>query len=733
MTKLVAIYTRVSSEDLEVPASTRRQEHACRLYATQRGWEVADVWEDVDLSAYKKVRRPAFEDLMRVVAGAKVDGVLAWKLDRLVRRPADFERFWSRCDHAGVFLASATEPIDSTNDLGLAVIRILVTFANVESSSISLRMRARWEEKARAGMHLGRERGFGVTEDWSSLVSEEVILIQEAAQRVLDGESLSAIAADWRLRNVRGPQGGFWSAQSLSRMLAHPRLAGDNTYRGEVVARGCFPPILDPLTAARVRAALANLPRQYHATPRPYLLAGFLRCAKCGNRLHGSPVVRRASTGEVTRTASYHCHGGPTGCGHTHIKAPFVEDLIVSVVLYRLEKRPRTRPDIEAPPDASERLAAAFERHASALRTLARDYYVTRRLTREEWFAARDGLERELMLEQRAARPQWRPSLARKDRERPQFRAEWDSLDLNHRRDIIASELECAYVSPSTRPGVLDASRVRVVWWDDGPELPAVPLGQLRTSSVAAWDPNRWMGTREVSDRLGLHVTTIATMARTGRLSPVRLGRHYRYLRSDVEATAQRLQDTLGVSEAVLSTGLRRDIILRAIWRDELPATRRGTLWRIRPEDLAAFVKSFGDASSQLIGTSEAARLLGVDPVTVRAMIHRGELHGSWCRHRMMLERREVSDAAARIAEARIADDSVGSREAIRYLGVSIRVLHQLVRDGQLSVTKVHGHYRIKRAELARTSELLASRAAETRSRLWRIKKPVDLADERGG
>ncbi|HEV2173868.1 MAG TPA: recombinase family protein, partial [Nitrospira sp.] len=81
----VAIYTRVSREDTEEPQSTRRQERACREFARMRNWDVADVWEDVDVSAYSRdVIRPAYNDLLRIVAGGRVNGVLVWKLDRLV-------------------------------------------------------------------------------------------------------------------------------------------------------------------------------------------------------------------------------------------------------------------------------------------------------------------------------------------------------------------------------------------------------------------------------------------------------------------------------------------------------------------------------------------------------------------------------------------------------------------------------------------------------------------------
>ena len=149
---VVAIYTRVSHEDAEQPSSTRRQELACREFAQARAWDIVDVYEDIDVSAYdRRVRRPAFDRLMRTVAGGQVNGVLVWKLDRLVRRSVDFERFWERCERVGIFLTSVTEPLDSTNEIDLAVVRMLVNFANVESTSISLRIRSKMQERARNG------------------------------------------------------------------------------------------------------------------------------------------------------------------------------------------------------------------------------------------------------------------------------------------------------------------------------------------------------------------------------------------------------------------------------------------------------------------------------------------------------------------------------------------------------------------------------------------------------
>jgi DNA invertase Pin-like site-specific DNA recombinase len=63
------------------------------------------------------------------------------KLDRLVRRPKDFERLWVVAERRGVFIASVTEPVDSSSPIGLAMLRILVALAGLESATTGIRVR----------------------------------------------------------------------------------------------------------------------------------------------------------------------------------------------------------------------------------------------------------------------------------------------------------------------------------------------------------------------------------------------------------------------------------------------------------------------------------------------------------------------------------------------------------------------------------------------------------------
>ena len=141
----VAIYTRLSHDKTGEQTATHRQRKACVSYAELRGWTVVKIFEDVDLSAYKSgVVRPDYEEMLRLIKAKHIDGVVAWKLDRLVRRSAEFERLWSSCDSSGVFLTSVMEPIDTSTDMGLALVRVLVAFASLESATSGVRLRAKF-------------------------------------------------------------------------------------------------------------------------------------------------------------------------------------------------------------------------------------------------------------------------------------------------------------------------------------------------------------------------------------------------------------------------------------------------------------------------------------------------------------------------------------------------------------------------------------------------------------
>src|SRR5205807_989252 len=95
--RAAGIYCRISDDREGSAAGVRRQEADCRGLAARRGWEVAEVYVDNDVSAYSGRMRPAYRRLLEDVKAGHVDAVVVWHLDRLHRRPAELEEFFEVC------------------------------------------------------------------------------------------------------------------------------------------------------------------------------------------------------------------------------------------------------------------------------------------------------------------------------------------------------------------------------------------------------------------------------------------------------------------------------------------------------------------------------------------------------------------------------------------------------------------------------------------------------------
>src|SRR5690606_10504969 len=137
----VGIYLRISDDRDGTQTATERQREACEAFAATHGLVVADVFEDVDTSAYRRgVTRPEFERLLTAVAEKHIDGVLAWKVDRITRRMRDFVRLDEACEEVGGFIVTVTDGIDTRTPTGRFVAELLVAQGRMESSNTATRV-----------------------------------------------------------------------------------------------------------------------------------------------------------------------------------------------------------------------------------------------------------------------------------------------------------------------------------------------------------------------------------------------------------------------------------------------------------------------------------------------------------------------------------------------------------------------------------------------------------------
>jgi DNA invertase Pin-like site-specific DNA recombinase len=161
--KRAALYARVSTGE----QSVQNQLLELRAYTTARGWS-AKEFTDEGVSGAKD-RRPALDELLRLVRQRKVDVVVVWSLDRLGRSLRHLIALLDEFQSVGVGFMSLKEGLDCTTPAGRLQWQIIGAISEFE--------RARLRERVMAGLHravlqgktLGRPKGVVPTDRLASV------------------------------------------------------------------------------------------------------------------------------------------------------------------------------------------------------------------------------------------------------------------------------------------------------------------------------------------------------------------------------------------------------------------------------------------------------------------------------------------------------------------------------------------------------------------------------------
>jgi site-specific DNA recombinase len=349
------IYTRISLAALGDTTKVDDQERICRDLAGRLGWEVVDVYCDHSKSAWQKNRkRKQWDRMLGDVDTGRINAIVVYHGDRLVRRPQDLSKLLDLADNKGVKLASPTGTYDL--DKNRLELWIRAAFAEEESQRTSERRQdqyKRWrrEGRTRPGGRGGRAYGFAT--DGINQIPAEVVIVQEAARRVLGGEATLAIARDLTARGHTVPTGGPFTHGALRKMLARPRYAG---LMPDGVHPGAWQAILERETWEAVRAVLDAKAAGfgYTTNARKYLLSGIARCGACG-----SPLMIKTEN-RPGKTAGYRCI--KPGCRKVQRSMALLDEYVITRTIARLghEANPPPRPVTAA--TAGEFRALAMQR-----------------------------------------------------------------------------------------------------------------------------------------------------------------------------------------------------------------------------------------------------------------------------------------------------------------------------------------------------------------------------------
>jgi site-specific DNA recombinase len=456
------IYCRISSDPEGAGLGVRRQERDCRDLCERRGWPVAGVYVDNDVSAAdQRKARPGYQEMVDRLKQGGIHAVVAWSQDRLVRRPVELEEFVALCEASGT---QRLETVQGSLDLGtgdgLLIARIKGAVAADEIARLKARTRRKHQELAERGFRNGGGmRQFGYAASGSEIDDREALVVKEVVQRLLTGETVGALCRDLNAREVTTVTGRRWSPMVLRRMASAASIAGYRERAG-VFYEGQWPGIVALEDVIRLRAMLRDRQRP-HRTARRYLLTGFLVCSRCGERLRARP--RRDGK------RCYVCARGPgipeSACGRLSIVAEPVEECISNSAIALVDSPELARAvEDERKERANSPSGEVLAEIDRRLEELASEWGGGG-LSDGEWKAARERLDHRRREALVAAE---KPAVLRPAENwigrTGALRDAWPSLNLDKKRAIIAAVLVRVDVAPATHGRTFDPLRLNPVW-----------------------------------------------------------------------------------------------------------------------------------------------------------------------------------------------------------------------------------------------------------------------------
>lgn len=368
-------YLRVSKDRAGREGRSPDQQHDenAETIARHPGWSLhpSPYREPTAVSAsrYTRGARAEFERLLEDLEDDKfgADALALWESSRGSRRTGEWVDLIELCEKRGVKIWVTTH--GRLYDPANARDRRSMLEDAVDSEYESAKTSARILRDVRASAQKGRPHGKNIygyqrIYDPTSGQLHEVIphpkhslVVKEAAQRVLAGDSYYVIAKNYNERGIPQRRPAFkeirkdygWTAAAVKQMLTMPAYAGLRQHQGQVLdgVETLWPAIINIDDWNKLQSVMAvrgtKRPENWQAT---HLLAGIARCGVCGAGTRvGKQNAGRAAFDEngnkLPRQSykTYLCVGIPGKTGfHVAMREEHLDLLTTTVVLLRVQQ-----------------------------------------------------------------------------------------------------------------------------------------------------------------------------------------------------------------------------------------------------------------------------------------------------------------------------------------------------------------------------------------------------------
>lgn len=326
--KRAAIYLRISQDRHMTGDAIRRQQDDNLYTCSYNGWEVVATYTDQSRSAFSGAERPEFDRMVRDFRAGKFDVIVAWKLDRLVRRVGTLtdmvrEVQGERPEDGLRICTGDCGLLDLTRPDGRYLATLFANNAELESARKGEReRRANLQHALEGNPRRASQRCYGYTRD-REIVEDEAALVRACYSAYTNGHAMNAIlralngdetsvaypALKTALTRLKAPQ--KWTRTRLKYMLINPKYAGFVAYvsepaspgakrkqRARIVAdhvlrdengtpvRGNWEPIIDESTWFKAAELAKARSKGEQPNWRKHVGSGIYRCGVCGKPLY---------------------------------------------------------------------------------------------------------------------------------------------------------------------------------------------------------------------------------------------------------------------------------------------------------------------------------------------------------------------------------------------------------------------------------------------------------------
>lgn len=386
----IDLYTRVSSSRKE-SRSCEDQEAELRFDVVryvQRSGEpivVRDILSDPHVSAsrYNPEDRPNWCELIRRIQCGETRLVGFWEMSRSTRNWREWADFSEVAEDQGVhvFLRGRMYDCADPHDLSYLTQQVTRGIEEVaETRERTLRSKRRDAERGRPGtgpvfglMSVYDERtGALITHapdhrpwprdngPWTPAG-----LVQEAAARVLAGESRRSVCLDWNEKGIPSKLGKDWNAVSLDGILRSTSIMGKRTHMGTLINEGGWEGLISEEDFAELQRVFERARKKGKVRDRSvglkYYCTSLAQCGVCGNFM--TSALNRSRISYACKSMTRRRGGCVTRATHvldSHVEALIVAELSRPDVLLRFEK-PVDRAQIERDCNRVAELEAQME------------------------------------------------------------------------------------------------------------------------------------------------------------------------------------------------------------------------------------------------------------------------------------------------------------------------------------------------------------------------------------